>query len=170
MSGFLNNCQGVPYKAENWHALSQEQYFSINRFSDICQCAFTKSTSAHLLLVDELHKCWESSFVSSWMVQSGATLIQRVDVTDSAAVNYRPICELLESTQLLLEEHKDRRHKTRGSKDQLLIDKVMNETKWLDEWIVKPLSANPTKWSTTNCLSVFDHFAGLPPKGLSLCR
>ena len=43
---------------------------------------------------------------------------------------------------------------------------------------LKPLSANPTKWSNTlktirrqkptNCLSVFDHFAGLAFKGLNL--
>ena len=42
---------------------------------------------------------------------------------------------------------------------------------------IKPLSANPTKWSNTlkqfscnlptNCLSVFDHFVGLTFKGLS---
>ena len=41
---------------------------------------------------------------------------------------------------------------------------------------INPLSANPTKWSNTlktirrqnqtNCLSVFDHFVGLAPKGL----
>ena len=40
---------------------------------------------------------------------------------------------------------------------------------------IKPFSANPTKWSNTlkqfvgklakNCLSVFDHFAGLALKG-----
>ena len=45
---------------------------------------------------------------------------------------------------------------------------------------VNRLSANPTKWSNTlkqfvsnlptNCLSVFDHFTGLVPKGLSLFR
>ena len=28
------------YKAENWHALSHEQYFSRDRFLDICRCAF----------------------------------------------------------------------------------------------------------------------------------
>ena len=32
--------QGVPYKAENWHALSHEQYFSKHRFLDICRCTF----------------------------------------------------------------------------------------------------------------------------------
>ena len=47
-----------------------------------------------------------------------------------------------------------------------------------DQWHgwVNPLSANPTKWSTTlkqfigklptNCLSVFDHFVGFVLKGL----
>ena len=32
--------QGVPYKAQNWHAWSHEQYFSKHRFLDICRCAF----------------------------------------------------------------------------------------------------------------------------------
>ena len=40
MSVFLNKqlCQGVSYKAENWHASSHEQYFSKYRFLDICWC------------------------------------------------------------------------------------------------------------------------------------
>ena len=43
--------------------------------------------------------------------------------------------------------------------------------------MIKPLSANPIKWSNTlkqfagslptNCLSVFDHFMGLALKGLN---
>ena len=37
-------CQGIPSKAENSHALSQEQYFSKNSFLDICQCAFKYSS------------------------------------------------------------------------------------------------------------------------------
>ena len=32
--------KGVPYKAENWHALSHEQYILQHRFLDICRCAF----------------------------------------------------------------------------------------------------------------------------------
>ena len=35
-------CQGVPCKAENWHALFHEQYFSKHLFLDICRCAFKK--------------------------------------------------------------------------------------------------------------------------------
>ena len=33
----------MPYKAENWHAPSHEQYFSEHRFLDICQYAFNFS-------------------------------------------------------------------------------------------------------------------------------
>ena len=32
--------QGVPYKAENWHAWSHEQYFLEPHFLDISQCVF----------------------------------------------------------------------------------------------------------------------------------
>ena len=52
----------------------------------------------------------------------------------------------------------------------------MNDA-FLKEVLLSPLSANPTKWSNTlkqfvgklptNCLSVFDHFAGLAPKRLT---
>ena len=35
-------CQGVPYKAENWYALSHEQYFSQHHFLNICRCAFSE--------------------------------------------------------------------------------------------------------------------------------
>ena len=44
---FAVNCQfpkylrhSVPFKAESWHALSHEQYFSKQCFLDICRCAF----------------------------------------------------------------------------------------------------------------------------------
>ena len=33
-------CQGVPYKAKNWHTLSHEQYFSKHRFVDTSRCVF----------------------------------------------------------------------------------------------------------------------------------
>ena len=41
--------------------------------------------------------------------------------------------------------------------------------KWLRKLykeIIKSLRANPTKWSNTNCLSVFNHFVGLALKEL----
>ena len=44
-------CQGVAYKAENWNALSHEQYFSKHRFLDICQCAFNNSFRIKIQLV-----------------------------------------------------------------------------------------------------------------------
>ena len=33
----------MPYKAENWHTLSHEQYFMKHGFLDICRCAFNIS-------------------------------------------------------------------------------------------------------------------------------
>ena len=32
----------APYKAENWHALSHEQYFLKHRFLDMCRCALNE--------------------------------------------------------------------------------------------------------------------------------
>ena len=39
---FSTHRQGVPYKAENWHTWSYEQYFPKNRFLDTCRCAENK--------------------------------------------------------------------------------------------------------------------------------
>ena len=47
VSFFQITLLGCAFKAENWHALSHEQYFSKHRFLDICQCAF-KDTMKHL--------------------------------------------------------------------------------------------------------------------------
>ena len=41
--------QGVLYKAETWHALSQEQYFSKHHFLDICQCAFNLELAKNMI-------------------------------------------------------------------------------------------------------------------------
>ena len=38
-------CQNIPCKAENWHSLSHEQYFSKHHFLDICRDAFKISVS-----------------------------------------------------------------------------------------------------------------------------
>ena len=41
--------QGVLYKAENWHALSHQQYFSKHHFLDICQCAFNLELARNMI-------------------------------------------------------------------------------------------------------------------------
>ena len=48
---------------------------------------------------------------------------------------------------------------------------------YMFDWVLSPLSANPTKWPNTlkqfvaklptNCLGVFDHFMKLALKGLT---
>ena len=45
----------MPCMAENWHALSHEQYFSRHRFLDICRCAFK---SHGFPLFNLLHATW----------------------------------------------------------------------------------------------------------------
>ena len=58
---------------------------------------------------------------------------------------------------------------------------ILNKTRvnnLLRKIFIKPLSANPEKWSNTlkrfvsnlptNCLSVFDHFMNLALKGLNI--
>ena len=40
----------MPFKAENWHALSHEQYFLKHRFVDICRCAFNTIKSVFISL------------------------------------------------------------------------------------------------------------------------
>ena len=41
--------QGVLYKAETWHPLSQEQYFLKHHFLDICQCAFNFELAINMI-------------------------------------------------------------------------------------------------------------------------
>ena len=58
-----------------------------------------------------------------------------------------------------------------------MISKFRSSAHWDCNINLNPLSANFTKWSNTlkqfvdklptNCLSVFGHFVGLAPKGLS---
>ena len=52
--------QGVLYKAENWHALSHEQYFSKHRFLDICRCAFNFFYLTNLL--EKIHSVQTVTF------------------------------------------------------------------------------------------------------------
>ena len=41
--------QGIHYKAETWHVLSQGQYFSKHHFLDICQYAFNLELAKHMI-------------------------------------------------------------------------------------------------------------------------
>ena len=73
--------QGVPYKAENWHALSHEQYFSKHRFLDICRCAF--SIEQELRIQSHLHtavmKCASELNVKSKTYQNVCLIKWSID-------------------------------------------------------------------------------------------
>ena len=56
-SNSLNCLRGVLYKAENWHALSHEQYFSKHHFLDICQCVFNTIVTELFINGRKLNVC-----------------------------------------------------------------------------------------------------------------
>ena len=104
---------------------------------------FKKLLSVHCYLVEALGKCLSSGEVPEWMVKGRTVLIQKDPSKGSVASNYRPItclplmwklltgilaCKLythLENNSLLPEEQKGCRKGSKGTKDQLLIDKAV---------------------------------------------
>ena len=139
---------------------------------------FKKFSSVHQRLVEALGRCLDDGCVPDWMVKGRTVLIQKNPLKGTSADNFRPITCLplmwklltgifaesiykhLETNGLLKEEQKGCRKKSRGTKDQLLIDKaVMRWTKikyrclsmaWIDykkafdmvphDWICKVMS------------------------------
>lgn len=56
----------MPSKAQNWHDLSHEQYFSKYRFLDICRCAYNKQAKQ----IEWMKSVFESAFKQgNWTVQ-----------------------------------------------------------------------------------------------------
>lgn len=104
---------------------------------------FKKFTALHPFLVESLDYCLVEGNVPDWMVKGRTVLIQKDPAKGSVAGNYRPIACLplmwklltgifagqiykhLESNGLLPEEQKGCRKNSRGTKDQLLIDKAV---------------------------------------------
>ena len=94
-------------------------------------------------MVKLLDDCRETEDVPNWMVENRIVLTQKDARKGNAVGNYRPIAGLnllwklltgivnekfydhLNQQNLLPEEQKDRRRRTRGTKDQLLIDKAV---------------------------------------------
>jgi len=95
------------------------------------------------MLVKALGSCLENGNVPEWMVTGRTVLIQKDSAKGTGAGNYRPIACLslmwklltgifagkiydhLEYSGVLPEEQKGYRKKSRGTKDQLLIDKAV---------------------------------------------
>ena len=139
---------------------------------------FKRFKSLHGVIAESLQECLESGNVPPWMVMGRTVLIQKDLAKGTAASNYRPIAclplmwKLLTGTlaeklyqhfllnKLLPDEQKGCRKRSRGTKDQLLIDKtLLREAKvkkrnlamgWIDyrkaydmvphSWIIEMLS------------------------------
>ena len=109
---------------------------------------FKKLTSLHLVLTDALKECVLTGEVPGWMVKGRTVLIQKDPAKGRSASNYRPIACLplmwklltgifadkiydhLHASSLLPDEQKGCRKQSRGTKDQLLIDReVLKEAR-----------------------------------------
>ena len=104
---------------------------------------FKKLASLHGVMVLALQECVEKGEVPSWMVKGRTVLIQKDPAKGKAVSNYRPIACLplmwklltgifaekiydhLHVNDLLPDEQKGCRKRSRGTKDQLLIDKAV---------------------------------------------
>ena len=104
---------------------------------------FKKFDNLFGVIRDALQKCLDDGSVPEWMVKGRTVLIQKDPSKGTAVGNYRPIACLpmmwklltgvfaekvydhLLSNDLLPDEQKGCRKKSRGTKDQLLIDKAI---------------------------------------------
>ena len=104
---------------------------------------FKKFQCLHQPIVASLQECLENGDVPPWMVKGRTVLIQKDAAKGVVASNYRPIACLplmwklltgifadkmynhLQDNQLLPDEQKGCRRRSRGTKDQLLIDKAV---------------------------------------------
>ena len=135
----LEDIQVVVKKMTNWKAPGPD---GVRGFW------FKKFTSVHPVLCRTLNRCLTTGNVPDWMVTSRTVLIQKDPAKGNVASNYRPIACLpllwklmtgifarkaydhLLHNDLLPDEQKGCRQGTRGTKDQLLIDKaVLHEAK-----------------------------------------
>ena len=99
--------------------------------------------SVHERMSKHLQECVDTGEVPRWMVAGRTTLIIKDVSKGSLVSNFRPItclammwklmtgifaeeiCDHLETNKLLTEEQKCCRRNSRGTKDQLLIDKMV---------------------------------------------
>ena len=104
---------------------------------------FKNLKSLHGCLTGALQECLRTGVVPEWMVKGRTVLLQKDPAEGNAASNYRPIAclplmwklltgifaekiyEHLQENDLLPEEQKGCRKRSRGTKDQLLIDKAV---------------------------------------------
>ena len=152
---------------------------------------FKKFSSLHPSLCKSLQRCLSEGDVPGWMTKGRTVLIQKDPAKGTVAGNYRPIACLplmwklltgtlagkiydhLNANSLLPDEQKGCRKGSRGTKDQLLIDKaVLREAKikhrflsmaWIDykkaydmvphPWILKMLQLTKVAGNVSSFLS-----------------
>ena len=104
---------------------------------------FKKFTSVHVAIAEGLQDCLQSGDVPEWMTVGRTSLFMKDPVKGPVADNYRPIAclpmmwklltgifsekiyEHLDVNKLLPDQQKGCRKRSRGTKDQLLIDKMI---------------------------------------------
>lgn len=104
---------------------------------------FKRFSSLHGIITESLQGCLDSGQVPEWMVKGRTVLIQKDRAKGTVVSNYRPIACLplmwklltgilaeklyqhLQVNKLLQDEQKGCRKRSRGTKDQLLIDKAV---------------------------------------------
>ena len=102
---------------------------------------FKRFRSLHGVITESLQNCLDSGSIPDWMVKGRTVLTQKDSCKGKVASNYRPIARLplmwklltgvlaetlyqhLDSKCLFPDEQKGCRKRSRGTKDQLLIDK-----------------------------------------------
>ena len=137
-------------------------------------------TTVHARLVEQLNECLQHKMVPTWMTKGRTVLIIKDKEIGPVATNFRPITCLslmwklltgvmsdeiyqhLESKRLLPSEQKGCRRNSRGTKDQLLIDKMIIrnckrrltglEMAWID--FRKAFDMVPHTW-ITKCMTMF---------------
>ena len=142
---------------------------------------FKQMTNIHQEIALHLQECVNQGNVPSWMVKGRTVLIQKDKAKGRVASNYRPIACLplmwklltgifaeglyqhLENTHSLPDEQKGCRKESRGTKDQLLIDKAVLKNcrrraknlavAWID--YRKAYDLVPHSW-ILECLSMFN--------------
>ena len=150
---------------------------------------FKKLMSLHSVLTEALKECVERGVVPEWMVKGRTVLLQKDPAKGTDVSNYRPIACLplmwklltgifadkiydhLDTNGLLVDEQKGCRKQSRGTKDQLLIDReVLKEVRrkkrflsmaWID--YKKAYDMVPHSWilETLGMIKVAKNIEGL---------
>ena len=157
---------------------------------------FKKLFNLHQCMAESLQECLDNGNVPEWMVRGRTVLVQKDPAEGTAASNYRPLAclplmwkllsgvfaartyEHLKDNALLPSEQKGCRKQSRGTKDQLVIDKaVMSLAKsrnvamaWVD--YKKAYDMVPHSWilKVSDLLGVAQNVRGLMENSMPMWK